>query len=383
MAEDSIRYHATCPRGCERFLAEELRELGFANVAADRSGAFFSGDRLAGPRACLWSRIASRVLQPVAEFEAADADQLYRKCLELPWEDHLSSLNTFALHGIGSNVRIRHSGFLALKVKDALVDRMRRKVGRRPSVDRQNPDVRFVVRLSEDTVNISLDLCGESLHRRGWRMKDGEAPLKETLAAALLRAAGYTGREILFDPMCGSATILIEAAETALGLAPGRRLEFGFERWPTFPKVLRREFSSMRAESGRPRIDSPPPIVGADLTRQAVSLGTEHLRAARLTEYVRLERKDARKAIFPGERGLLLTNPPYGERIDIDDDVLLDLYADLGKRWRLWPDVRLAVFCANPGFQKAFGGKVFRKHDLFNGPLKTSLFVYAPRAEKR
>ena len=359
-------------------MATELSALGFTEVDEQRNGVFFSGDRMAGPRACLWSRLASRILLPLAEFRASDGDAVYRESLKVPWEDHISSLNTFAIHGIGTNQYLRHSGFLALKVKDALVDRIRRKVGRRPNVDKHKPQVRIVARLYDNRVTLSLDLSGVSLHKRGWRRGGGMAPLKESLAAAILHAARFDGEYGLIDPMCGSGTLLIEAAEMALGLASGRRLEFGFESWPAFPKPLKKEFERMRREALKADSISKEigPLVGSDHDMDQVRLSEINIRQAGLESYIKVSCAPAVEAMIPTDGGLLVCNPPYGERLEQEDEELLELYSEIGAAWRDAGNGMMALFCAHPGFRKAFALKPKKFFEMFNGPIATRLYLY-------
>ena len=377
MSENKITYFATCPIGCEEFLANELLDLGFSDIEEDHNGVYFKGDKMDGPKACLYCRTASRILVPITEFHAQNSDQLYRNSSKVPWEEYMSSLNSFAIHGIGTNSEIKHSGFLALKVKDALVDRMRKKVGKRPSVSKHQPDIRIVARLRDNTVTLSLDLSGVSLHKRGWRKHVGEAPLKECLASSILIAAGYDGTKPLLDPMCGSGTLLVEAAEYALGLAPGRRLKFGFESWPTFPRIMQREFNEIRREEINKRITKEiAPIYGCDLNPLAIGYSQANIKQARLDKYIQVDSGDAITQTFKEDNTLLVTNPPYGERIEMDEDDLLELYHLIGRNWLDIGNGQIAVFCGHPRFRKTFGLKPKKMYDMFNGPIKTRLFLY-------
>ncbi|RJO65524.1 MAG: RNA methyltransferase [Myxococcales bacterium] len=375
-AEPRVEYFATCPSGAEAILADEFVRLGFQAVEARRMGVCFTGGETDGWRACFWSRVASRVLLPLGEFAARDAGELYAGAMGIPWEDHLSSLNTFAVEGVGQSDALRHSGFLALKVKDAIADRMRKAVGRRPNVDKENPDVNVFVRLAEDRALVALDLAGHGLHVRGWRQRRVEAPLKGNLASAILYASGYDGRTPLVDPMCGSGTFAIEAAEIALGLGPGRLATFGFERWPTLTRMKKRLVADLRQEAAKGRPVEPPFIAAGDKDREAVAVAKANAERAGVTRAIRFGVKDARQAALPGRTGMLVTNPPYGERLNIPEEELLDLYAALGERWRGIGDGRLAVFCGHPQFRKAFGLKPASFVELYNGPIKARLYLY-------
>ncbi len=369
-------FFATCSHGLEQVLTQELTLLGFRNVRTARQGAEFTGPLEEGWRACLWSRTASRILMPIAEFKAFKAREIYNHAKKVRWEDHMSSLGTFAIQGIGTNSEIRHSGFLALTVKDAVVDRMREKVGRRPNVDKEDPDVQIMARIINEQVTLSLDLSGRGLHRRGWRSRHIETPIRETLAASLLQAAGYRGERVFFDPMCGSGTFLIEAAELALGLAPGRNNTFGIERWPSIPRPLKRQFSAEKREGNKPKSPKIPMIFGSDVSPEAVSVSRYHIESAGLGQYIRLDTADARKARMPAGKALVVTNPPYGERIEEPEEELLALYREMGTNWKHMGDGRVAIFCSHPGFRKAFGLKPTETMQLFNGPIQTTFYIY-------
>ncbi len=367
----------SCPKGCEVFLRDELLSLNIENPIIDDGGVSFIGTWTDAQKVCLWSRIASRVYLPLACVNARDGEQIYQNCYNMEWEQWLDTACTFAIQGIGTNENIRHSGFLALKIKDAIVDRMRKKTGFRPNIDKENPDVRFVARLVEDKLDLSLDISGESLHKRGWRKGYvGDAPIKENLAAALIRASGYDGSEPFMDPMCGSGTIVIEAIELALGWAPGRRRRFKFEQWPFLPRSLKRDFRDRRQAIRKPSNRNLARVYASDFSEDAMLLTAKHLEATGLKEYVSMSIKDARNASFPEGKGVLLTNPPYGERMAVEDDELLKMYKELGEAWKKFPDARLAVFCAHPKFRKAFALKTSAVLEFANGPIPTKLFIY-------
>lgn len=376
MSESDTNYFVSCPRGASSFLLQELETIGGLNtLTAHPQGVSFSGGRLDGARVCLHSRLASRVMLELAHFRAPDSQALYDGARDIPWEDHMSSLGTFAVHGAGANANLRHTGFMALKVKDAIVDRLRAKVGRRPDVARENPDIQVVVHVADDEATISLDVGGGPLHRRGWRSDGREAPLKETLAALLLTASGWGGTRPLMDPLCGSGTILIEAAEMALHLAPGRRLTFGCERWPTLTRPERKQIIEWRREANARARFRIPPIDGSDKDIYAVAAAKQNVLKAGLTDVIRLKRMEAKQARFPLSDSWLVTNPPYGERLE-DADKLPAFYAALGLAWRDIGDGTLAIFCAHPGFRKAFGLKPASQTEFFNGSLPARLFIY-------
>ncbi|HEU4536635.1 MAG TPA: THUMP domain-containing protein, partial [Polyangiaceae bacterium] len=230
--EASLAFFASAAKGTEAALGDELDELGLRQVRVARGGVHFRGPWEDGWCACLLSRIALRVLHPLASFDAPDGAALYEGARAIDWEPYLGARHTLAVSAVGGNEGLRNTQFVAQKTKDAIVDQVRDREGERPSVDRVDPDLRVFVRVEGRRATAYADLAGESLHRRGYRAHVGGAPLKETLAAALLRLAGYRGDRPLCDPLCGAGTIVIEAAQVAQGVAPGlRRRRFGFERW--------------------------------------------------------------------------------------------------------------------------------------------------------
>ncbi|MDQ3037343.1 MAG: THUMP domain-containing protein, partial [Myxococcota bacterium] len=232
MSEPWSAFFVTCAAGTELALKDELRELRFRKVRADRGGVRFEGPWADGFRACLTSRIAIRVLAPIARFPAKDGDALYDGVRAIEWERWLSARHTLAVSAVSKASALTHTNFVAQRTKDAIVDRLRDLSGARPSVDRQDPDLAIFVHLAKDEAAVHLDLGGDSLHRRGWRTAIGEAPLKETLAAAMLRIAGWDREGPMIDPTCGSGTIAIEADLWARRVAPGlMRERFGIERW--------------------------------------------------------------------------------------------------------------------------------------------------------
>src|SRR5271169_124201 len=240
---------ATAARGTEALLADELEELGAVRIRRDPGGVRFSANLPEALRVCLWTRLAMRVLWPVGEGEAPGADGLYAVAEAIPWEDYLTADTTFAVEASLQKSEHAHSGYVALKLKDAIVDRMRARLGRRPDVDSRSPDVRVVAHLSGTWLQLSLDLAGEPLNRRGYRLRQTVAPLKETLAAAMLRAARFTGEEPVLDAMCGSGTLLVEAAWVAARRAPALGRSFAVERWPQLGPLAGPLLADLRAEA--------------------------------------------------------------------------------------------------------------------------------------
>jgi 23S rRNA (guanine2445-N2)-methyltransferase / 23S rRNA (guanine2069-N7)-methyltransferase len=377
MAE-RLSLFATTARGTEDLLAEELRELGARRIRQDRGGVRFLATLDEALRVCLWSRIAMRVLYPLGEFEAHGAEGLYEAAASVPWEEHLTPDHTFAVEATLRDSEHSHSGFVALKVKDALVDRMRGTLGARPDVNTRNPDVSVVAHLARERLSLSLDLCGEPLHRRGYRVRPTPAPLKETLAAALLRAARYTGEEALVDPMCGSGTLLIEGGLIARRRAPGIGRSFAVERWPHLGARARELLEDMRADARRHERKVLVPLRGFDKDPEALEAAWRNVKAARLSEEIQIAEGDATKPLpLPEGGGLLITNPPYGERIGSGGQKgMKSFYFKLGENLRALDGWRVFILSGNPAFESAFHARPSSRRDVWNGPIACTLLGY-------
>jgi 23S rRNA (guanine2445-N2)-methyltransferase / 23S rRNA (guanine2069-N7)-methyltransferase len=392
----SLSFFATAPKHLESLLADELRALGLANVAETRGGASFGVTLEDGYRACLWSRTANRILLPIARFAAPSPEALYAGAAEIPWEDHLAPGRTFAVHLVSIQSQVRHTRFGALKVKDALVDRLRERVGSRPDVSTEHPDLQIQVYLHQDEATVNLDLSGSSLHRRGYRLEGGGAPLKETLAAAILLRAGWPGVAAdggaLLDPMCGSGTLCIEGTLMAADIAPGLLRDgleghWGFAGWTGHEGELWTELlaeADERRAAGLERIGS---IRGYDAQTSAVRAALANLARAGLAGRVHFERRELGDCVpgRAGESGLLVVNPPYGERLQEGWGVGSDLpalYARLGRvlreRFQGW---RAAVFTGNPELGKQMGLRAKRYHSLYNGPIECRLLHFEVKPE--
>ncbi len=376
-------FFAPCPLGLESLLAEELRALGAAEVRAARAGVSFAGDLEVAYRACLWSRLAARVLLRIAEVPAADTDELYASVFALPWEDHVDVDGTIAVEFTASRSPITHTKYGALKVKDAIVDRFREREGRRPNVDRDVPDLRINVAARSRSAVVSIDLSGEALHRRGYREQGMQvgAPLKENLAAAVLLFAGWPAQAAagagLLDPMCGSGTLAIEAALMATDTAPGiLRSYWGFDGWSGHDAALWDGLlaeADRRAEEGRAAC---LPIRGRDLDPRAVSLALGCVKRAGLSGLVEIEQADAREIVPFGEvPGLVVMNPPYGVRLS-DSEGASDLYGAVGavlrERFVGW---KVATITAEDSPAAAFGLPVDASHEVFNGAIASRVSV--------
>jgi 23S rRNA (guanine2445-N2)-methyltransferase / 23S rRNA (guanine2069-N7)-methyltransferase len=377
-----LRLFAACPRNVADLLAGELRALGVGVEREHPAGVSFRGPLRDAYLACLHSRTASRIVMTLAEVDAPDPDRMYQSLLELPWEAHLRADGTLAVDVVGEAPRwLRNTQFAAVRAKDAIVDRLREQSGARPSVDTASPDLRVSLRFARERLTVGIDLSGEPLHRRGYRQAGVEAPLKENLAAALLLRAGWPDMAAegggFYDPMCGSGTLVIEAALIAAGVAPGLlRRRFGFERWlghdaPTW-QALRASAESARnldALSGRR-------CSGSDREQAAIRAALANANRAGLGNHLVLERRDlANLPSTSQERGLVLVNPPYGVRIGAAD--LAALYAQLGQKLlRCFPGWEGAVFTGEPSLGRALGLRAYRTHTFFNGPIEGRLLRF-------
>ncbi|RVU32472.1 bifunctional 23S rRNA (guanine(2069)-N(7))-methyltransferase RlmK/23S rRNA (guanine(2445)-N(2))-methyltransferase RlmL [Neptunomonas marina] len=378
-----MKFLATCPKGLEPLLVDELTALGAEEVKQTASGAEFSGSLESAYAACLWSRLANRVLMPVTEAVVETAEQLYAAVQEVDWSEHLDQSGSLSVNFTGSTKSINHTHFASLKVKDAIVDQFRDRFNCRPSVDRDQPDLRVHAHIYRGRLVVSIDLSGESLHRRDYRTESGAAPIKENLAAALLYRAQWpkcaTEYPSVLDPMCGSGTILIEAALMKADVAPGLlRSEHGFERWKQHDAQLWQTLldnAQQRREAGLASLE--PVFFGSDIDTKVLNMARANAERAGLSAFITFERRDVKDMAPPNEAGgLLVTNPPYGERLG-ESSALMFLYRGIGdalkSRFGGW---RAAIFTGNPDLCQAVGLKTDRVYKLKNGPIDSQLFLY-------
>lgn len=379
MSSEIYRFFATTALGLESLLKQELEQIGAQSIEQGRAGVHFQGKLEMGLKACLWSRVASRVLLPLKTFKAENPDQLYGGVRSIHWTDHLTANDTLAVDFSTSQSKITHSHYGALKVKDAIVDQFRAVVGSRPSVDPVRPRLRINVYLFKNEATVSIDLSGDSLHRRGYRPDAAPAPLKENLAAALLKTAGWSkGADCAFlDPMCGSGTLPIEAAWIASNRAPGlTRDYFGFLGWqnhvPTLWKRLLEEARDLEIQDRK----KLPKIVGYDRDFRMVRSALECLERAGLRGKVHIEKRELSQCERIDEKGIFLVNPPYGERLG-EVEELKPLYKMLGdtlkQKFKGWEGF---IFTGSPDLAKTIGLKAARRHVLYNGPIECRLLHY-------
>jgi 23S rRNA (guanine2069-N7)-methyltransferase / 23S rRNA (guanine2445-N2)-methyltransferase len=380
------QWFAACPRGLEGLLASELVGLGATDTRETVAGVYFEGALAVGYRACLWSRLANRILLPVLNCEVADADSLYRELRAVNWQEFFSVERSFAIDFSGQNDEIRNTLFGAQRSKDAIVDWFVEATGKRPSVDKRNPDIRLNIRLGKRRLTVGVDFSGGSLHRRGYRLRAGEAPLKENLAAALLIRADWPALAArgaaLLDPMCGSGTLLLEGAMIAADIAPGlARERFGFEAWKGHkPEQWQVIFKDAQARAERGREAKPPEIRGYEADPQVIRHAQENIARAGMQKVVRVGVKPLselkRPSHAPMPLGLVICNPPYGERLG-EKQSLRYLYAELGQVLvREFPQWKAAIFTSDIDLGKAVGLRSHKRYALWNGALASSLLLF-------
>jgi putative N6-adenine-specific DNA methylase len=368
------RFFATCPRGLEGVQAEELAALGASEVRPVDGGVAFAGDLALCYAANLESRVASRVLWQVGGAPYRDEHEVFEAARALPWPRLFDVRRTIRVNVSAIRSPLKSLDFVTLRVKDAVCDAFREARGERPDVDTAVPDVRIHVFLTGSDATFYLDTSGEPLFKRGWRTAGGEAPLRENLAAGILRLAGWTPAAPLYDPMCGAGTFLIEAAMMALGVVPGLNRSFGFERLENFDEKRWKALRD-RAQSRR-QTARPLEIAGADKSGTALGQARANLAAAGIEDTVRLKQMEILDGSPPLPPGTAVMNPPYGERLGDTDD-LAALYPKLGdalkQRYAGWTAY---IFTADMRLPKLIGLKASRRTPLYNGALECRLFEY-------
>jgi putative N6-adenine-specific DNA methylase len=382
-------FFATAALGTEDLVARELDGLGLAEVRRRRGGVAFTGSLVEGMRVCLEVRAALRVLLELGSFAAADAAELHAGAHQVPWESWLTRTSTFA---VSATTRapppFAHAPFLAQRVKDAIVDRLRARLGGRPDVARHDPDVHVYVHVapgrgSSVEVAVGLDLAGDSLHARGYRVASTPAPLRETLAAAVLLATGWRGDRPLIDPLCGSGTIAIEAALLACRLAPGRLRRFGFQRWPGFGAEERRWYRGLVEETkAKALARAPVPIVGSDRDPDAIAAARRNAAAAgeAVASSITWRVADARELDRTEPPAVIVSNPPYGERLPKQG--VEAFWRQLGGRLRTL-DGHTAFLLASSPLLARLGMRPTWTRRLMNGPLAVSLCRYELGRQRR
>jgi len=367
-------FFAPCPRGLEPVLADELRQLGAAAIAPTDGGVGFAGDMALCYRANLMSRIASRILWRLAEQPYRNEEDIYRAAYALPWPEWFDVERTFRVKVSAIKCPLRSLDFVTLKIKDAVCDKFRTHCGERPSIDTAAPDMRVYAFLTAERATLYLDTSGEALFKRGYRKEQGEAPLRENLAAGILKLAGWEPGTPLLDPMCGSGTFLIEAAQMALNIPPGAERWFAFEHMNNFDAAAWDAIYQAAAAAERPK--TPLPIYGSDVSSTALTAARANLEVAGLDGVVTLKQINLLDVTPPAPTGILVANPPYAIRIG-EQEEMAQLYPKLGdllkQKFDGW---RVCFLSADMRLVKLIRLSVSRRIPLYNGALECRLFVY-------
>jgi putative N6-adenine-specific DNA methylase len=367
----SESFFASAPRGLETLLLQELSSLGGKDLKETPGGVAFSGTWETCYRANLWSRIASRVLWKVGDFQYKNETDLYEAAKAVDWTQYFTVQKKIRVNVTAQKSPLKSLEFATLKVKDAVCDRFREKLGSRPDVDRASPDVRIHVYLEEDKGILYLDTSGDALFKRGWRMDIAEAPIRENLAAGIIMLSGWKFDQALLDPMCGGGTLLSEAAAMARGRAPGAKRSFGFEKLKIFDdRLWQRSKQERTVEPVEPR------LYGSDTDPEALQAARRNLGAAGVERWVKLEQSDVLERTAPESSGVLVANPPYGERIGSAEE-LAAFYPELGhalkKRFAGW---NCFFFTADFRLAKLIRLQPSRRTPLWNGSLECRLYEF-------
>jgi 23S rRNA (guanine2445-N2)-methyltransferase / 23S rRNA (guanine2069-N7)-methyltransferase len=380
--KDPLQFVATCGAGLEKLVKEEIIALGGMDPGTTPGAVSWQASNLnSAYRACLWSRFSSRILVQLAQFEAADPETLYNEAGKIDWSTHFSGDTTFAVYCTLVKSEIGHSHYASLKIKDAVVDQFRKRTGQRPDVDVRKPGIRINLHVEGTTATLALDLSGDSLHRRGYRAGAGEAPLKETLAAAIVHLAGIRQDmpvdSCLLDPMCGSGTLLIEAALILGDSAPGLlREDFGFMYWNRHNQKLWDKLKEEAIEREDIRAEVPwPPIIGYDADPMVVAAARKNIVNAGLKERIVVKQRQLARLHPPAAKGIMISNPPYGERLSEKESVKY-LYRCMGRIFKQqFSGWQLGFFTANPDLADMLGVSWQERYRLYNGPIKCRLLT--------
>ena len=372
MQNQSFEMIAKTFYGLEEVLAEEIINLGGDDVEIGRRAVFFKGDKKLMYKANLHLRTALRVLKPVKAFKAKNADEIYETLRKFNWEEYMDLKQTFTVDTVLFSDTFKNSQYLTYRVKDAIADSFNAKYGKRPSVRLVNPDIYVHLHISQDMCTLCMDSSGESLHKRGYRVDQTEAPLNEVLAAGMLLLAGWKGQTNFIDPMCGSGTLPIEAALIALNIPAGiYRQRFAFQAWKDYDADL---FDELYDEDTQRPFEHK--IYGSDISRQAIAIATKNVESAGLSKYINLKAKAVQDILTTvGNEGILMTNPPYGERIKPAD--LMGLYKDLGERLKhVFAGYQAWVLSYRKECFDNIGLRHSKRVHLMNGALECEMRLY-------
>lgn len=359
--------------GLEEVLANELLKLGARDIEAHTRAVSFTGDTGFMYKANLNLRTALKILKPIASFTAKTPEQLYHHVKKISWGDYLNVTGTFLIDPVVNSTFFTHSEFAAQKTKDAIADYFREHFNERPSVDKEDPVLRINLHIAEDKCTISLDSSGESLHKRGYRTSTGRAPLNEVLAAGMVLLSGWDKQSLLIDPMCGSGTILIEAALYACNIPPGYFREgFAFEKWKDFDEALWNKIYDLSVDK---ITENRPQLIGADQSYNNIKKAKENCRGAKVDDIITFETADFEAYVPPAEKSTVIMNPPYGERMDKDNPE--ELYKKIGDTLKAkYNGYDAWLISSNIEALKNVGLRPSRKITLYNGPLECKFMKY-------
>lgn len=369
------RYFATVARGLETLAAQELEQLGASAIEAGFCGVSFAGDRTLLYRVNLWARLPFRILMKLHEFPCQDAEDLYRGIQTIDWAQYLTPDLTLAVNATGKSEQLNHTHFTALQVKRAIVEQQQDRMGDRSNVELQSPDVQISVHIDRNVCTVSLDSSGQSLHRRGYRPAVGAAPLKESLAAALIQLSGWQPEQMFYDPLCGSGTLPLEASLKALNIAPGLfRDRFGFETWLDADQPLLEKLIQSAEASQRESL--PAPIWGSDRDADVIEQAIANATNCGVLNHVYFASIDLEDVAAPADSGVVFCNPPYGERLGRNSD-LGAFYKRLGdvlkQRFKGWTAF---VLSGNKELAESIGLKSAQRFAVYNGKLPCQLMKY-------
>ncbi len=365
--------------GLEGVLAQELKGIGASNIVKERRAVTFEGDLSVMYKANIWLRTASRILKPINTFEATDADEVYRAIKKIEWDKYLQPNQTFSVNATVYSDNFRNSRFVVYRAKDAIVDFFNEKYNARPSVRLTNPKITINVHISHHQCTISIDSSGDSLHKRGYRSEQTKAPINEALAAGMILMTGWQGKCNLIDFMCGSGTILIEAALIALNIPPGiYRKHFAFENWDDFDRNL---FDKLLNDDDQ-ELEFGHKIYGYDLSPRAVEIARQNVKSAGLSRYIEVELGAIAKFTPPQGKNIIVSNPPYGERLNEKD--LLGLYQTIGSILKhKCMGIDAWLISSNIDLLKSVGLKPSKKIELLNGDLNCEYWKFEVFSGKR
>lgn len=360
--------------GLEGLLTKELEAIGATDIQPGRRMATFRGDQQVLYKANLYLRTAIRVLVPIKEFSASNEDELYQGVKSIRWSEYMRAFDTFAIDASVISSYFNHSHYVALKSKDAVVDQFRERTGERPSVDVKRPRFKIHLHIYEDKVTVYRDSSGDALYKRGYRQTSHTAPLNEVLAAGMIMLSGWKGETPFVDPMCGSATLPIEAAMIARNQAPGLGRKFGFENWPD---VNRRAWKEILEEAESKHKAVEIPIIAADQSLAAMGEARKSVAKAGLEPLITITRSTFSELVPPEEPGTLIMNPPYGERLEARDGEIEALYKSVGDQLKQqYSGWKAYMISSNVPALKKVGLRASTKLELFNGPLPCRFLGY-------